>query len=143
MCISKGISDVRKMQRTYTKVLHEIYPNVIKVFFLIFCRCCSFFCFVFSNNFRFTSYKYITCAYPNVHRTTYLIMISTDDRAPYKPCMLTKINQLTDIAKYVGENLVSAMHFIYSFIYFVIFRFSFSEIARLCSFIIDKFVFCT
>ena len=75
------------MQRTYTKLLHEIYPNVLKVFLWFF----------FPNNFRFTSYKYVTCAHPKVHRTTYLIVISTDDRAPYKPCMLTKINQLTAI----------------------------------------------
>ena len=65
MCISKGISYIRQMQRTYTKVLHEIiYPNVSK-FFPCF--------FVFANNFRFTSYKYVTFEYPKVHRPTYLI----------------------------------------------------------------------
>ena len=98
------------MQRTYTKVLHEIYPNVIRFFsdfflllllgfFVLFC----FVLFCFSNNFRFTSYKYATCAYPKVHRPTYLIVISTDDRAPYKTQiriwygMFTKINHLTAI----------------------------------------------
>ena len=51
------------------------------------------------------------------------------------------INKLTysHWSKHVGENLPSAMHFII----FVTFRFFFSEIARLCSFIIDTFVFCT
>ena len=37
MCISKGITCIRQMQRTCTKVLYEIYPNVTKVFF-----CCFF-----------------------------------------------------------------------------------------------------
>ena len=32
MCISKGISYIREMQRTYTQVLHEIYSNVKRVF---------------------------------------------------------------------------------------------------------------
>ena len=57
------------MQRTYTKVLHEIYSNMTKVF---------------SNNFLFTSYKYVTFGYPKVHRPNYLIMISTDDLVPNK-----------------------------------------------------------
>ena len=52
MCISEGISYMRQMQRTYTKVLHEIYPNVTKG------SPCFFFCF-FSNYFRFASYKYV------------------------------------------------------------------------------------
>ena len=66
MCISKGNSYIRQMQRTSRKVLHEIYPNVSKFF-----PC--FFFFFFSNNFRFTSYKYVTFEYPKVHRPTYLI----------------------------------------------------------------------
>ena len=41
-------------------------------------------------------------------------------------------------SKHVGENLPSAMHFII----FVTFMLFFSEIARLCSFIIDTFLFC-
>ena len=32
-----------------------------------------FFCFFFPNNFRFTSYKYVTFEYPKIHRPTYLI----------------------------------------------------------------------
>ena len=32
MFISKGISYIRQMQRTYTKVLHETYSNVTNVF---------------------------------------------------------------------------------------------------------------
>ena len=102
MCISKGIScrPIRQMQRTYTKVLHEIHPNVTKVFerFSLF-----FFLFFFSSNFRFTSYKYVTFGYPKVHRPTYLIVISIDDLAPNRPQIriwygiLTWINQLTAI----------------------------------------------
>ena len=98
MCISKGIScrPIRQMQRTYAKVVHEIHPNVTKVpFFPVL---------FFSNNFRFTSYKYVTFRYPKVHRTTYLIVISIDDLAPNRPQIriwygiLTWINQLTAIA---------------------------------------------
>ena len=145
MCISKGIScrPISQMQRTYTEVLHEIHPNVTTVFerfsvgFL--------FCFVL-NNIRFTSYKYVTFGYRKVHWPTYLIVISIDDLAPNRPqiriwyCILTWINQPTaiDLNRHVGENLLSAMHFII----FVTFRFFFSEIARLCSFIIDTFLFC-
>ena len=57
----------------------------------------------FPNNFRFTSYKYVTFGYPKVHRPTYLIVISTDDLAPNRPQIriwygiLTWINQLTAI----------------------------------------------
>ena len=75
MCISEGISYMRQMQRTYTKVLHEIYPNVTKFFP----------CFFFSNNFRFASYKYVTFGFSKVHRPTYLIVISrqTDHKLEY------------------------------------------------------------
>ena len=58
---------------------------------------------VFSSNFRFTSYKYVTFGYPKVHRPTYLVVISTDDLAPHRPQIriwygiLTWINQLTAI----------------------------------------------
>ena len=76
ICISEGISYIHQVQRAYTKVLHEIYLNVTKVF--------PFF-FFFSNNFRFTSYKYVTFGYPKVHRPTYLILISTDDLMPNRP----------------------------------------------------------
>ena len=85
MCISKGISYIRQMQRTYTKVLHEIYSNVTRVFQI------------------FTSYKSVTFGYPKVHRPTYLIVISTDDLAPNRPQIwvwygiLTWINQFTAI----------------------------------------------
>ena len=54
MYISEGISYLRQMQRIYTKVPHEIYSNVTKVFPCFFCW------FFFSNNFQFTSYKYVT-----------------------------------------------------------------------------------
>ena len=44
---------------------------------MIFIQTCqSFFpvfLFFFSNNFQFTSYKYVTFEYPKVHRPTYLI----------------------------------------------------------------------
>ena len=103
MCISKGIScrPIRQMQRTYTKVLHEIHPNVTKVFPGFPGFFCFFFCFF--NNFRFTDYKYVTFGYPKVHRPTYLIVISVDDLAPNRPQIriwygiLTWINQLAAI----------------------------------------------
>ena len=87
MCISKGIScrPIRQMQRTYTKVMHEIHPNVTRVFerfSLLF----GF--FFFSNNFRFPSYKYVTFGYPKVHRPTYLIVISIYDLAPNRDSTL-------------------------------------------------------
>ena len=59
--------------------------------------------FFFSNNFRFTSYKYVTFGYPKVHRPTYLIVIFIDDLAPNRPQIriwygiFTLINQLTAI----------------------------------------------
>ena len=59
--------------------------------------------FFFQNNFRFTSYKYVTFGYPKVHRPTYLIVISFDDLAPNRPKIriwygiLSWINQLTAI----------------------------------------------
>ena len=104
MCTSKWIFYIRQMQRTYTKVLHEIYPIVTKVFpvFLFVCLFVFFLRF-FSNNYRFTSNKYVTFGHPKVHRPTYLIVISTDDLASYRPHiriwygMLTKIDQLTVI----------------------------------------------
>ena len=116
MCISKGISYIRQVQRSYTKVLHEIYPNMTKVFPCLF---------VFSNNFRFTSYKYVTFGYPKVHRPTYLIVISTDDHAPNRPHIwiwyvwYLNMNKstYTHWSKHVGENLPSAMHFIYLLLY--------------------------
>ena len=65
---------------------------------------CFFFLFVFfSNNFRFTSYKYVTFGYPKVHWPSYLIVISIDDLAPNRLQIriwygiLTLINQLTAI----------------------------------------------
>ena len=137
MCISEGISNIRQMQRTYTKVLHEIHQNVTKVFP----------CF-FPNNFRFTSYKYVTFGYPKVHRPTYLIVISTDDLAPNVPQIriwygiLTWINQLTAIDLNMLARICRQQCILFIY-FFVIFRFFFSEIARLCSFIIDTFLFCT
>ena len=150
MCISKGIScrPISQMQRTYTEVLHEIHPNVTTVFERFSVG--FFFFFFFLNNIRFTSYKYVTFGYHKVHCPTYLIVISIDDLAPDEVInrqqiriwygILTWINQPTaiDLKRHVGENLLSAMHFII----FVTFRFFFSEIARLCSFIIDTFLFC-
>ena len=97
MCISEGISYMHQIQRTYTKVLHEIYPNVTK-FFPVF-----FYFIFFSNNFRFASYKYVTFGFLKGHRPTYLIVISIDDLAPNRPQIgiwygiLTWINQLTAI----------------------------------------------
>ena len=131
MCISKGIScrPIRQMQRTYTKVLHEIHPNVTKVF-----------PFFFSNNFRFTSYKYVTFRYPKVHRPTYLIVILIDELVPNRPqiriwyCIVTWINQLRptaiDLNIWWREFAVSNAFYFYFFV-------------TLCSFIIDTFLFCT
>ena len=118
-------------------------------------RCCTkfiqtwqrFFPF-FSSNFRFTSYKYATFGYPNLHRPTYLIVISTDDLTPNRPQLriwdgiLTWINQLTAI----DLNMLAwicRQQCILFYLFFVICRLFFSEIARLCSFIIDTFLFCT
>ena len=150
MCISKGIScrPIRQMQRPYyTKVLHEIHPNVTKVFevFSVFFCCCYLFCF--SNNFRCTSYKYFTFGYPKVHRPTYLIVISIDDLAPNIPQIriwygiLTWTNQLTAI-DYLNILASICRQQCILFYFFVTFGFFFSEIARLCSFIIDTFLFC-
>ena len=105
---------------------------------------CFCFVFVFQNKFRFTSYKYVTFGYPKVHRPTYLIVISIADLAPQttNSNMVWYLNMnkstYSHWSKHVGGNLPSAMHFII----FVTFRFFFSEIARLCSFIIDTFLFC-
>ena len=48
-----------------------------------------------SNNFLFTSYKYVTFGYPKVRRPTYLIVISTDDIVPNKPQILIWYGILT------------------------------------------------
>ena len=139
MCISKGIScgPIRQMQRTYTKVLHEIHPNVTKVFE----RFSLFFCFVFPNNFRFTSYKYVTFGNPKVHRPTYLIVISTDDLAPNRPRIqiwygiLTWIYLLTAIDLNMLERICHQQ----CILLFLLPLGSFSQ--SLCSFIIDTFLF--
>ena len=103
--------------------------------------------FFFSNNFRFSSYKYVTshlytlkytdqpiCDFywwPRAKQTTNSNMV-----------WYLNMNKSTysHWSKHVGENLPSAMHFIYLFI-FVTFRFFFSEIARLWSLIMDTFCF--
>ena len=135
MCISKEISYIRQMQRTYTKVLHEIHTNVTK-----------FFPF-FSNNVWFTSYKYVTFGCPKVHRPTYLIVISTDDLARNRPRIrrwhgiLKWINQLTAIDLNMLARIWRQQYILF-YLFFVIIRFFYSEIARLCSFIIKTFLFC-
>ena len=120
--------------------------QLFSLFFFVRLFVCLFFFFFFSNNFRFTSNKYITFGHPKVHRPTYLIVISTDDLASYRPHiriwygMLTKIHQLTviDLNMLVIIWRQQCILFIYYFV-----RLFFSEIARLCSFIIDTFLFCT
>ena len=137
MCISKGIScrPIRQMQRTYTKVLHEIHPNVTKVFE-------RFSLGFFPNNFRFTSYKYVTFGYPKLHRPTYLSVISVDDLALNRPqiriwCgILTWINQLT----VMDLNMLARICRQQCILLFLLTLGSFcSETGRLCSFIIDTF----
>ena len=106
------------------------------LFFFFFCS--------FSNDFRFTSYKYVTFGYPKVHRPTYLIVISTNDLVPNWPQIriwygiLTWINQLTAIDLNMFARIYHQQCILFIF---VIFRFFFSEITRLCSFIIDTFCF--
>ena len=132
MCISEGI---------YAKCRELIQRRCMK-FIQTWQRFFPVFFFFFSNDFRFTSYKYVTFGYPKVHRPTYLIVISTDDLVPNWPQIriwygiLTWINQLTaiDLNMFARINRQQCILFI-----FVIFRFFFSEITRLCSFIIDTF----
>ena len=102
-----------------------------------------FLCF-FSNDFRFTSYKYVTFGYPKVHRPTYLIVISTDDLVPNWPQIriwygiLTWINQLTAIDLNMFARIYRQQCILFIF---VIFRFFFSEITRLCY--LRHILFCT
>ena len=137
MCISKGISYIRQnAENLYKGAAWNLYKRD-KVVFAV----------SFSNNFRFTSYKYVTFGFHKVHRPTYLIVISTDDLAPNRPQIriwhgiLKWINQLTA----TDLNMLARIwrHQCILFHFFVIIRFFFSGIARLCSFIIDTFLFCT
>ena len=59
--------------------------RIVRRFLTLWVFPCFFFFFFFPNNFRFTSYKYVTFGYPKVHRPTYLIVISIDDLAPNRP----------------------------------------------------------
>ena len=133
MCISKGISYIRQMQKTYTKVLHEIYPNVTKVF-----PC--FFCFVFFAGvfFRITfdlllttwnTSRLDTLKYTNQPIWLwFLLMIScqTDHKFEYGMLSLTRINQLTVIDLNMLARICRQQWILFYFYFFVIFRFFFA-----------------
>ena len=143
MCISKGNYYIRQMQRTYREVLHEIYPNMSKFF------PCFFFFFFFqitfdlllTNTSRLNTLKYTDQPiwfdfywWSRAKQTT-------------NSNMVWYLNMNTSTYSYwskdVGENLPSAMHLLgVGGDGGVIFGLFFSEIACLCSFIIDTF-FCT
>ena len=142
MCISKGNSYIRQMQRTYRKVLHEIYPNVSKFFPCFFCFC---FCFCFqitfdlllTNTSRLNTLKYTDQPiwfdfywWSRAKQTT-------------NSNMVWYLNMNTSTYSYwskdVGENLPSAMHLLGVGVMGVLSLGSFSQIACLCSFIIDTY----
>ena len=96
MCISKEISYIRQMQRTYWKMVHAIYPNVTKVF------PCFFLFFQITSDLLLTDTSRLdTLRYTD--QPMDFIVISTDDLAPNRPQIriwygiLTLINQLITI----------------------------------------------
>ena len=141
MCISKGIScrSIRQMQRTYTKVLHEIHPNVTTVFnsfpcFVLFSKCLSI-------SFLQIRHVWIPLSTPtNLFDCDFYWWPRAKQTTNSNMIWYLNMNKSTygHWSKHVGENLPSAMHFII----FVTFRSFFAEIARLCLFIIDTFLFC-
>ena len=133
MCISKGISYIRQMQRTYTKVLHEIYPNASKFF-----PCFLFFQITFDLLVANTS-RLNTLKYTDQPIWLYFYCWSRAKQTTHSN-MVWYLNMNKSAYSYwskdVCQNLPSAMHFVGGW---GIFGLLFSEIARLCSFIIDTF----
>ena len=87
----------------------------------------------FFNLLSISLLQIVTFGHPEIHRPSYLIVISADNLAPNRKqiriwwCILTWINPNSHWTKRVGEDLASAVHCIF----FIIIRFFFSEIARL------------
>ena len=130
ICISKGISYIRQIQRTYTKVLHEIYSNVTKVFqitfYLLFTNMSCLDTPSTPNNLHVFDCDFYW--WPRAKQTTHMNMV-----------WYLNMNKSTysHWSKHVGETLASAMHFIF----FAISMFFFAEIAHLCSLITDTLLF--
>ena len=110
MCISKGISYIRQMERTYRKVLHEIHPNVSKFFP----------CFYFYFFFQITFDLLLTSRLNTLKYTDQPIWFDfywwSRAKQTTNSNMVWYLNMNTSTYSHwsndVGENLPLAMHFV-------------------------------